>query len=547
MRALGGEGDVTARLEALEQADLLRAQPRSQFRGEREFAFKHDLIRDVAYDMLPRAERKTLHSRAADWIEQTAGNQLELHLDQLAHHALKAGEEERAVNYLMRAAERANRTSAHRHEAILLTEAIAIAERRQRRELLGELRGRRGKAFLNLAQWADAMPDLEAALNMLEPRNFEQRAELLTKLAWSAIWLYDRAKATRYGSEALTMAQQAGRADLEADAIGTLALIEHSDGRFTAARDLYRRAIAVAGGMKVGGLCYAPNAFYMLGQHEEGARLAVEGVASFRAQNNSAAALVAMSHLGLNLAAQGCYTEAGRVFAEAKQYGREHEIKTLLARSISMSSAFHLELFDFIGAESLTEEARELARSVKFPNTVVSTGIDLLFNFTRRGEVGRAEALVERAARDAQEAGGWHTWLWKVRLAQARAEVELGRGNCLETLHWAETALSESSASGRVKYEALALWTRARALHTLGRTHEAIADLQRAVNLARRIGDPASFLRTATALLEMAGDDALLSEARATAKKILTALPDEEMRQRFLAAEPVRALGNLIS
>src|SRR5262249_46316763 len=46
LRALGAAGDVTEHLEALEQKELLRSHPRSQMRGDREYAFKHDLIRD---------------------------------------------------------------------------------------------------------------------------------------------------------------------------------------------------------------------------------------------------------------------------------------------------------------------------------------------------------------------------------------------------------------------------------------------------------------------------------------------------------------------
>ena len=49
----------TGPLEALEQKSLLRAQLRSQYPGEREYTFKHDLIREVAYEMLPRTERRT--------------------------------------------------------------------------------------------------------------------------------------------------------------------------------------------------------------------------------------------------------------------------------------------------------------------------------------------------------------------------------------------------------------------------------------------------------------------------------------------------------
>jgi hypothetical protein len=50
------------------------------------------------------------------------------------------------------------------------------------------------------------------------------------------------------------------------------------------------------------------------------------------------------------------------------------------------------------------------------------------------------------------------------------------------------------------------------------------------------------FLRAATALLEVDGDDALAAEARATAERMLEALPDGELRGTFAAADPVRRL-----
>ena len=61
----------------------------------------------------------------------------------------------------------------------------------------------------------------------------------------------------------------------------------------------------------------------------------------------------------------------------------------------------------------------------------------------------------------------------------------------------------------------------------------------------RPVGDTAMFLRAATALLALDGDGDLAAEARAAAQRIAAALPDEEMRRRFAAAEPVRSLGGL--
>ena len=82
-------------------------------------------------------------------------------------------------------------------------------------------------------------------------------------------------------------------------------------------------------------------------------------------------------------------------------------------------------------------------------------------------------------------------------------------------------------ASGRKKYEAAALTTRARAQYALGRTREAIQDAKSACVIARKVGDPALAVRTFAPLLPVIGDNALLHELRQRTAMILEALPGE--------------------
>ncbi len=210
-----------------------------------------------------------------------------------------------------------------------------------------------------------------------------------------------------------------------------------------------------------------------------------------------------------------------------------------------MCGGLHLQLFDFARAEALAEEAREISRSLSWLHAEISAGIDLLLNFARCQQVGRAEILLPVVAEAAVGGQGAHGWLWKLRLAQARAEIALARGEWEETIGFADDAIAQSVLRGRVKYQAAGLETRAKALAALGRKHEAIAGLRSAVELAHPVGDPAMFLRAAASLLALDGDDALLAEARSTARRITETLPNEEMIRCFTLAEPVRVLGTL--
>ena len=62
------ETQVTPRLAALVRKGLI-GPAKPQFAGEDGFRFRHLLIRDAAYDALPKAMRAQLHERFANWLQ----------------------------------------------------------------------------------------------------------------------------------------------------------------------------------------------------------------------------------------------------------------------------------------------------------------------------------------------------------------------------------------------------------------------------------------------------------------------------------------------
>jgi class 3 adenylate cyclase/tetratricopeptide (TPR) repeat protein len=71
------ETQVTPRLAALVRKALIRSD-KPLLRGEDAFRFRHLLIRDAAYDALPKATRADLHERFAFWIEEHGTEIVEL-------------------------------------------------------------------------------------------------------------------------------------------------------------------------------------------------------------------------------------------------------------------------------------------------------------------------------------------------------------------------------------------------------------------------------------------------------------------------------------
>ena len=124
--ALKGDGADSRRLlEELERRDLVRREARSMIEGKHQFGFTHALIRDVAYDLLPRADRARRHAVVAEFFGETTGGSGEA-IGAIARHWRAAGDHERAVEQLLRAGEIAERGWAKDHAARFYREAFEL-------------------------------------------------------------------------------------------------------------------------------------------------------------------------------------------------------------------------------------------------------------------------------------------------------------------------------------------------------------------------------------------------------------------------------------
>lgn len=120
-----GGMDLDQLIDSLEARDLIRAEPDSKIEGDREYSFRHILIRDVAYETLTRAGRRERHEAVARFIEETVPN-TDANAAILAHHWRQAGETERALGYVLLAAAEAEKGWATNEAVQLYDDALAL-------------------------------------------------------------------------------------------------------------------------------------------------------------------------------------------------------------------------------------------------------------------------------------------------------------------------------------------------------------------------------------------------------------------------------------
>jgi class 3 adenylate cyclase len=124
-------------LWSLERRDLIRREMVSAIEGDHQYTFTHVLIRDVAYDLLPRARRRERHQQIALFLEEATAEIGEAGAA-LARHWRDAGQRGRALQYALAAAEDAEQGWAKGLAVDLWRQALDLVDDEdveQRREI----------------------------------------------------------------------------------------------------------------------------------------------------------------------------------------------------------------------------------------------------------------------------------------------------------------------------------------------------------------------------------------------------------------------------
>ncbi|MFZ0040153.1 MAG: AAA family ATPase [Solirubrobacteraceae bacterium] len=132
------DSELEAGLDRLVETDLVR---RRHSPAGTSYVLKHWLVQDVAYESLLRSSRRSYHGRIAQALPEELPEIVETQPEFVAHHLIRAGENDEAVHYLQRAGELAHRRSAsteaieHLQRALELVREQPHSVERDQREL----------------------------------------------------------------------------------------------------------------------------------------------------------------------------------------------------------------------------------------------------------------------------------------------------------------------------------------------------------------------------------------------------------------------------
>ena len=287
--------------DVLRGRELILRRGRSSFAGFEEYAFHHNLLREVVYETVLLRSRRDYHAQVAHWIEAHAGERLGEFLSLIAEHYALAGQNEQAATYFERVGLQAWNTGTYRAARAAYEHALALRREAGATEAtlaetqirlgavawqLGEYAAARqqlesglvaarqgqdtptevlgqyylGQTLGSLGDFAAAQVCFEAALPVARAVGGEALAQILSGLGSHAWRTGDMERAEVYIRESLALARAEDSIVMEAQALNLLGLIAGARGELDNEQayyehclslsrrigDLYREAIALA-------------------------------------------------------------------------------------------------------------------------------------------------------------------------------------------------------------------------------------------------------------------------------------------------------------
>lgn len=359
-------------LDELVRRDVLSiaADPLSPERGS--YRFRQELLRQVAYETLSRRDRKAHHLAVAAHLRQAFANDGEEIAEVVARHyqaaaAASPGASDAAALsaegrlFLLRAAERAERSGAPASAAELFAEAAGIAAPDERGALLERA-----------AQASYAFGDMDRSLEYVDRAHEascavgDERGAARARSLRGRILQYQgrSAAARRELTEAVAVLRPEPDADT-VEALRRLATVEIFAGNLGQGEALVDEALRLAqeidaGPGHVGRLLDAKGHAAVFGNRHAEAAVYYEAAARIGERTGNLATMVVAQHNLADILARTDPTRAAEVARSAAQHARRTGRRSSLGLAVANLAIALLEVGEWDAADAVLREARDV-------------------------------------------------------------------------------------------------------------------------------------------------------------------------------------------
>ena len=220
----------------------------STFAETQEYIFKHAVLREVAYESVLKRARRAYHALAAEWLIDSSRDNGGEYAGLIAEHLERAGDEEQARVYLLRAAQAAAARYAQTETVTYTTRALALTPDS---DLSGQwdLLCLREQALTMLGRHDDRQADLETmqrlATNLGDPH---RQGLTCLNLASFAMACNKYGDAVAAANTAIEIGRCSGDIYMQAKAHLHLAKIHQIQGQTLESKSMAEKGLALIEG-----------------------------------------------------------------------------------------------------------------------------------------------------------------------------------------------------------------------------------------------------------------------------------------------------------
>jgi class 3 adenylate cyclase/tetratricopeptide (TPR) repeat protein len=495
--------DYVRTLKALELIYEKRLFP------ELAFMFKHALTHDVAYNSLLVQRRRELHYQIARAVEELYADRITEQYEILAHHYSRAEDWPKALEYLLRAAEKATQGYANlealalydqaleavRHLGAAVSPTTRILIHRAKvnlHALLSDFRHARaeGQRFLELAREAG-----------------DRSAEALAALGLWSLYDHEFEPALIYARDAMAVAGLAGVGSALAQAHFTTGMIHTVNGRLAEGHSQLERTIAIS--RSEGDAFHQSLALSMLGMEETWAgasdsalALQTQSLRLAREHNLALALFFAFFGNGITRATRGEYEASRALLQEGLVLSERIGDEIWQHRFLNCLGWLHTELGDLQTALELNRRGAEGARKRGDPETQANAQINVGDILVLQGDLALAGELLDEVLKMVEDraVSAWQKWRYSTHLFASLSEPWLARGDVVRAREFVDRCLEVATRTTSRKYVAWG-WRLTGDIARVGRHwDQAVRALGEAMTTARGVGNPTQLWKTHVAL-----------------------------------------------
>jgi tetratricopeptide (TPR) repeat protein len=436
-RLLDRMADIQAQIEeVLRELKAIELIYEKSLFPELAYMFKHALTQEVAYNSLLMQRRKELHRLIALAIEELYADRLADQFEILAYHFMKGEEWAKALEYLLKAAEKAAKAFATREAVVLYDQALEAAGQLgttvDARTLMAIYQAKANLYFV-LSDYERSRSEGERFLGLArQVGDRVSEGAALAGMGLASTWAHDLGRVLAYARQAIEVAEQMDAKPVLAAGRYVTGSVHTYAGRLDQARLEIDQALAIS--RLVGHVLHQSLSLRMTGQlknwegdYAEAARLQSESLRIAREHNLLLPLLTGLWSYGVILTGKGNYDEALAVFEEGLALTEKvgDELLRHYPRLLNSLGWLFIELGDLDRALDLNRQGAEGAQKRGDAEMIANAELNLGDISLVKSDLALAQEYLDGVYRLVKDPAisDWMKWRYSTHLFASLGEL----------------------------------------------------------------------------------------------------------------------------